>query len=98
MEIVKFFISKKLNKINGKIKINEQIFQSKYAYYRIAYKSILLPIKCVVKPRALAMGSTLTTKCYVDDNIQLMFKRRQSNRIDLLLFYYLIQKGKTIWK
>lgn len=48
---------------------------------RIAYKSILLPIKC-----------------YVDDNIQLMFKRRQSNRIDLLLFYYLIQKGKTIWK
>ena len=81
MEIVKFFILKKLNKINRKIKINEQIFQSKYAYYRIAYKSILLPIKC-----------------YVDDNIQLMFKRRQSNRIDLLLFYYLMQKGETIWK
>lgn len=81
MEIVKFFISKKLNKINKKIKINEQIFQSKYAYYRIAYKSILLPIKC-----------------YIGDNMQLMFKRRQSNRIDLLLFYYLIQKGKTIWK
>lgn len=81
MEIVKFFILKKLNKINRKIKVNEQIFQSKNAYYRIAYKSILLPIKC-----------------YVDDNIQLMFKRRQSNRIDLLLFYYLIRKGKTIWK
>lgn len=81
MEIVKFFILKKLNKINRKIKINEQIFQSKYAYYRIAYKSILLPIRC-----------------YVNDNIQLMFKRRQPNKINLLLFYYLIQKGKTIWK
>lgn len=81
MEIVKFFISKKLNKINKKIKINEQIFQSKYAYYRIAYKSILLPIKY-----------------YIGDNMQLMFKRRQSNRIDLSLFYYLIRKEKTIWK
>lgn len=55
MEIVKFFILKKLNKINRKIKINKQIFQSKYAYYRIAYKSILLPIKCAVKPRVLAL-------------------------------------------